>query len=76
MVLLMRSQECRGSKGFRNLPVKFRLLSLQHKIFSGKIIFMIYVNDCSIRVVQSYVMIFVQVLHTKIILQQIKNKLW
>ena len=34
---------------------------------------MFYMNDCSIRVVQSYVKRFVQVLHTKIILQQKKQ---
>ena len=34
---------------------------------------MISMNDCSIRVVQSCVKIFVQILHMKIILQQKKE---
>ena len=40
-------------------------------MMSGTII-MIYVNDCSIRVVRSCITIFVQILHKKIILQREK----
>ena len=50
------------------------LLYVRAKNFHDKFFRMIYINDCSIRVVQSDIKIFVQeifiqILHTKIILQ-------
>ena len=52
--------------------MKHNTVYFREKNFRCKYFRMIYVNDCSIRVVRSFIKILVQVLHTKIILQRKK----